>query len=316
MAAGWFRAARRGTLEAHAVNGHTIGDCANSRRRLVGNQVSIQGSPARSKIFLRRFAAVVGLAAYACLLVSCGSSPGEVAESNSQVNVMESINRDRSELIDGALQYSRLVPVRIGATEMFHVWLIAYTREAPVPKSFIRPRDLYNLRVGGVEGATLTAASGGVTITAIGPTRGLIGKPNDEVEWSWSLKPTQPGTYVLDLVVVTYQGQTSNPLYTLNPPLVLTLVAKNSFGHSVGAVESALLPIAGIAGSLAAVIGVVLTWMAMRNRKRRHEETGEVKATRPASVAQGDSSDIVPADGTSKGTDSGPSAETRHSSSG
>jgi hypothetical protein len=282
----------------------------------VGNQVSIQVSPARSKIFFRRFAVAVGLVAYACLLVACGSSPSAVTEGNSQVNVMESINRDRSELIDGALRYSHLAPVRIGAAETFHVWLIAYTHQVPVPKSFIMPRDRYDLRVGGVEGAALTAASGGVTITAIGPTRGLIGKPKDEVEWSWSLKPGQPGTYVLDLVVVTYQGQTSNPLYTLNPPLVLTLVAKNSFGHRVAAVESALLPIVGIAASLAAVIGVVLTWMAMRNRKRRHGKAGEVKATRPASVAQGDSSDIVPGDGTSKGADSGPSAETRRSSSG
>jgi hypothetical protein len=174
--------------------------------------------------------AALGLGA-ATFLVACGSSAlSGASQSGRQFQLMESINRSRQALLAGDLWYSNLAQVRAGSTEQFHARLIALDRR-PLGLRRIMVRYYHQLRVGGVEGATLSAPDGGVAITAIGPTTGLIGKPGDEVDWTWSLKATQPGTYPVDLVVVTYQGETHNPLYTMNPPLTLKLVVTTGPRH-------------------------------------------------------------------------------------
>jgi hypothetical protein len=187
---------------------------------------------------------------------------------------METINQDRTELLAGTLTYSQLAPVKVGSSEMLEAWLRADSSQSErVPLGQIQTK--YELRVGGVEGATLSAPGGGVAITPVGPTTGLIGKPGDKVEWSWSLKAAQPGTYPLDLVVVTYQGETRNPLYTLKPPLVINLVVADTLAHRAAAAGSAAGKVAGVVATIAGAcvaVGSCAAGIRKIYKKRRNKK--------------------------------------------
>jgi hypothetical protein len=218
--------------------------------------------------------AIVGSAAMMAAITGCSAAPAGPAVGG-QIVLMERINQDRAELLAGRLSYSPLTPVKVGSIEALHAWLYAYSSQSfRVPLGQIQTK--YELRVGGVEGATLSAPQGGVAITAIGPTTGLIGRPGDVVEWSWSLKPAQPGTYPLDLVVVTYQGETSNPLYTLKPPLTINLVVTNTVAHRVAAAGSTATKWVAIVGTIAgaciAVGGCVAGIQKMNKKRQRNKK--------------------------------------------
>jgi hypothetical protein len=236
--------------------------------------VGTQDNPARRRYLRRCLVAAAGALAIAGAVTACGSSSngGAHVTPGGQIKVMESINNGRSELLAGVLEYSPVEQVRAGTTEAFHAWLYAVSDGHPMPASDAGIVSRYKLRVGGVEGASLTAPGEAVAITPIGPTTGLIGKPGDHVEWTWSLKPSQPGTYTLYLVVETYQGETTNPLYTMTPPLTLGLTATNTMGHSAAAAENILLTLSKIAGAIVVIGGLIagcVTWVRKRARKRK-----------------------------------------------
>lgn len=233
-------------------------------------------TPPRARAVKILLLAVVGSAVVVAAVSACGSAPsaGSSASVGGQAVLMETINQDRTELLAGTLTYSQLAPVKVGSTEMLEAWLRAdSSQHEQVPLGQIQTK--YELRVGGVEGATLSAPGGGVAITPVGPTTGLIGKPGDKVEWSWSLKSAQPGTHPLDLVVVTYQGETSNPLYTLKPPLVINLVVTDTLAHRAGAVGSAAGKLAAVVGTIAGAcvaVGGCATGIRKIYKKRRNKK--------------------------------------------
>ena len=120
----------------------------------------------------------------------------------------------------------------VGGTQELDVELIAVGQNR---KAIKIPRGNMvgsrSLQVGGVEEAKLSVPGGKVDVSSVGPTRGLIGQPGDEVNWSWGVTPKETGTYMLDLVITTYQGSSDNPLFVINPPIRIKLVVTNTFLH-------------------------------------------------------------------------------------
>jgi hypothetical protein len=210
---------------------------------------------------------------------------------------MAAIVQDRSALLDGELSYQPLAPVRVGATESLSVDLQAYSAHGLPPHPALGRATPYVLKVGGTEAADLTAPAGGVAITAIGPTTGQIGAPGDVVNWTWSLKPAGPGTYSLDLVVVTYQAHTSQPLSTMNPPLVIKLVATESAAHrAVSAAANGFRTVSRAVSEVAVVAGFIAGCMAWTRRwkKRRKKAKRAAAAAAQADPTQADPTQADP----------------------
>jgi hypothetical protein len=185
------------------------------------------------------------------------------------------IRQDRAELMTGQLFYFAPQKVAVGTTSLLTVGLESAQSNKPVPPGQKRPHIM--LKVGGVEGATLTAVAGNVTVSRIGPATGLIAQPGDQVVWRWDLSAHQPGPVVLDLVVVTYLGNTSEPLYTLSPPLAIRIPAVNTLGNQARSVGSDVASIAAVVGSVAgaivAVAGVLAGIVSWRKRRKRRRPT-------------------------------------------
>ncbi len=234
----------------------------------------------------RCIAVIVGLCLFALVVAGCGGSAGSTGTVSRQAMEMAGIVQDRSALLDGELSYRPLNPVRVGATENFSAELQAYSTHRSPPHPISGRLTPYVLKVGGTEAASLTAPAGGLAITAIGPTTGQIGAPGDVVSWTWSLKPAAPGTYSLDLVVVTYQAGTSQPLSTMSPPLVIKLIATESAAHQAvaaaasgfGAISKAMGEIVVVAGFIAGCVAWVRSWRKRRRKKAKRARTAAAKA--------------------------------------
>jgi len=174
-----------------------------------------------------------------------------------QVKLESSIVDDRKHLFNGILMYQPLNPMAVGDTRELDVTLIAIGQkpgETHIPVgNVIGSRSL---RVGGVEGATLSVGGGGAQISPVGPTRGLIGQPGDRVDWTWNISPSEPGEYTLELVVVTYQGTSDNPLSVVNPPVPITLKVTDTWSHRLNELKGWIIGL----GAFFAAVAVILTF--------------------------------------------------------
>ena len=186
-----------------------------------------------------------------------GQSPTTVASPpvSDQVKLETSIANDREHLFRGLLTYLPLDPMPVDSTQELHVTLIALGQnpaavEVP-PGKVVGSRSL---QVGGVEEAALSVLGGGADISAVGPTRGLIGKPGDVVSWTWDIKPKEPREYKLDLVVITYQATSSNPLFVVNPPIQIELKVNNTLSHQISSLRLLIISIAAI------IVAVGIIW--------------------------------------------------------
>lgn len=192
----------------------------------------------------------------------------------------------------GRLSYTAPQAIAVSTTRAVTVTLEAADHLKPVPPGQTQPH--VTLKVGGLEGATLTATNGSIAITRVGPATGLIAQPGDEVSWTWDLTPQEPGPVVLDLVVVTYLGDTSEPLYTLSPPLVIRLTAGNTIGHQTTAVGSDITAIAAVVGSVAGALVALAGCMAWvvrsrdRRRKRHQKDVAPAPGETTAAEQTGD----------------------------
>jgi hypothetical protein len=207
------------------------------------------------------------------LLAGCGGGSGSgltgSARSHSeQVVLQSSIVSDRTHLFTGVLTYRPPDAMAVDATRQLTVTLTAVGRDSPpvstADGAIVGSRSL---RVGGREEAVLSAR-GGVDISAVGPVTGLIGQPGDHVNWTWDITPRQPGTHTLDLVVITYQGTTDNPLETLNPPVQISLRVGNTVSHTASKINGWVVGFGAFLAALAGIF-VVITPLWRRRKSRR-----------------------------------------------
>jgi hypothetical protein len=222
----------------------------------------------------RAAGAVASSVGLGVLLAGCGGGSGSgltgTAQPHSeQVVLQSSVVSDRAHLFTGVLTYRPPDAVAVDATRQFTVTLTAIGRGSPaVSTAAGAVVGSRSLRVGGREEAVLSARGGGVDISAVGPVTGLIGQPGDHVNWTWDITPRQPGTHTLDLVVITYQGTTDNPLETLNPPVQIPLRVGNTVSHAASKINGWVV---GVGAFLAALAGIfaVITPLWRRRKSRR-----------------------------------------------
>jgi hypothetical protein len=204
-----------------------------------------------------------------------------------QVNLESSIVNDRKHLFKGVLRYRPLSPVAVGDTTELDVTLIAVGKNPG--QVFILPGKVIgsrSLQVGGVEGATLAARGGGMKISQVGPARGLIGQPGDSVSWIWNITPDEPGDYILELVVVTYQGSSDNPLSVVNPPVQIALDVTDTWSHRISSLKGWIIGL----GAFFAALAIIFTFfreqvfgLLPKRAKKKEETAGSDSETKRAS---------------------------------
>jgi hypothetical protein len=228
---------------------------------------------------------IAGLLLVAVYAVTAGGDYRAVPPIPEQVRLQSSIVDDRAHLFNGVLTYQPLDPMDVGDNERLVVTLTAVGQR---PGAVVLPRGELvgsrDLQVGGVEEATLTVAGAHdrVAVTPVGPSKGLIGRPGDRLHWQWDLVPKEPGTYTLELVVVTFRGTSDTPLATVNPPIDITLHVADTWKHRFTAIRGAII---GLAALLAAIAGI-LTFFREQIRarlpgRRRSESDGESSGPDP-----------------------------------
>ncbi|NUK32521.1 hypothetical protein HRW16_19350 [Streptomyces lunaelactis] len=204
------------------------------------------------------------------------ATPGN--SSVNQVKLQSSIVDDRKSLFNGIVSYSDLEPVKVEESAEVEVELIAVGSDfdaAPVPEG--RIVGSRKLLVGGVEEARLSCRTKDVEISAIGPAKGLIGRIGDSVTWRWAITPKKAGKHTLDLVIVTYQGNTNNPLHAVNPPIKIEVEAKQTLKSRVNSARVWVLGISTFVVALSGILAFFREPIFKRLSKRRHvtkESTG------------------------------------------
>jgi hypothetical protein len=210
-----------------------------------------------------------------------GTAPGALPD---QVNLQSLIVNDRKHLFAGVLTYYPLRPMAVGSTLELSVTL---TGTGQNPGQVVIPHGNVigsrSLRVGGVEGATLSARGSGIQISPVGPTRGLIGQPGDSVYWYWDITPSEPGDYILQLVVVTYLGTSDNPLSVVNPPVPIALNVTDTWSHRLDSVKGWIIGFGAFFGALV----IIFTFFReqvfglLPKRKKKAKEQKEQSASTP-----------------------------------
>jgi hypothetical protein len=205
---------------------------------------------------------------------------GPVSE---QVLIQGTIVSDRKHLFNGVLTYVHLSPMPVDNTQELDVTLIAVGQNGDVPIPPFNVIGSRSLQVGGVEDATLSDRGGGVQISPVGSTRRLIGQPGDTAHWAWDITPMQPGEYTLELVVVTYQGTTDNPLSIINPPVDIALNVTDTWSHRLDSVKGWIIGL----GAFFAAVAIIFTFFReqvfglLPKRKKKAKEQKEQSAPTP-----------------------------------
>ena len=200
------------------------------------------------------------------------------------MSLQSSIVNDREHLFNGVLTYEPPSPMPVDNTQLLEVQLTAVGQDpdaAHIP--YGRIVGSRSLRVGGVEDATLSVRGGGVQISSVGPTRRLIGRPGDTVGWAWYITPMQPGMHTLELVVVTYQGESDNPLSIVNPPISITLNVTDTLSHRVNSVKGWIIGLGAFLGAVAIILAFFREQVfgLLPKRKKKEEEQKEKAAITP-----------------------------------
>ncbi|MFI7402065.1 hypothetical protein ACIBW9_16610 [Streptomyces sp. NPDC049541] len=211
----------------------------------------------------------LGLAA--CGVPDQGSAGAELGQADLQASVVN----DRKHLFDGSLTYTPYVSMNVGGHLKYDVILTARgaksshrtARTARVTRAF---------RVGGVQGARLSADSQNVRVVSQSEEKQPIGEPGDTAEWQWSVSATEPGDYELAVTVTTFQGDTDRALETLHPPITVHLTVHNTWSHRFTSMQNWLFTAAGIAGALAGIYALraPLTEL-LRGRRDARKQRGE-----------------------------------------
>src|SRR5262249_15751294 len=135
----------------------------------------------------------------------------------------------------------------------------------------------------------------GVEISSIGSPRRLIGQPGDKARWTWTIAPTKPGKYTLDLVVTTYQARSNNPISIVNPPIEINLQVKagigESLGHEFSRIAGKTVLLGSTLGALLVIIGffskIPESFRKIRAKARRRPQARGSSAKHPSSRKSG-----------------------------
>ncbi|MEU1268660.1 hypothetical protein [Streptomyces sp. NPDC005799] len=219
------------------------------------------------------------IAACGCLLLllaACGV-PGDekdLGPGRSQADLLASIVNDRKHLLDGSLSYAPSVSVPVGGSLRYDVVLTARGEKSRRAVRMAVQTRVF--RVGGMQGARLTADSQKVRAVLLSEARQPIAGPGESAVWQWSVSADEPGDYELGLTVITYQGETGRALETLNPPIDVRLNVHDTWSHRFTSMRDWLFTAAGIAGALVGIYALraplaELVRERREARKRRDE---------------------------------------------
>ena len=187
-------------------------------------------------------------------LAACGGMPGESGSGAglSQAALLASIRNDRKHLFDGSLAYSPNLSLSVGDRLTYSVVLTA-RGEKSSRRAAQTALETRVFRVGGWQGAELSADGPEVRTVLHGPRREAIAAPGENAQWQWTVSADEPGDYGLSLSVITYQGRTDRALETLSPPIEVHLKVYDTWSHRFASMRNWLYTAAGVAGALVGI---------------------------------------------------------------
>ncbi|MEV6944816.1 hypothetical protein AB0N07_22970 [Streptomyces sp. NPDC051172] len=211
-------------------------------------------------------------------LAACGGVPRESGSGAGlgQAALEASIRNDRKHLFDGSLTYTPDISMSVGGRLTYAVVLTA-RGEKSSRRAAQAALETRVLRVGGWQGAGLSADDPEVKTVLHGPEKQPIVAPGENAQWQWSVSADEPGDYDLALTVITYQGNTNRALETLDPPISVHLKVYNTWSHRFSAMRNWLYTAAGIAGALVGIYALraPLTELVQGRREARKQQRDE-----------------------------------------
>jgi hypothetical protein len=232
----------------------------------------MHGARSETRGLVPLFVVVLVAVVLAVISSGCGvwddDSPSGGGDHLDQVSLQSAIVNDRKQLFNGVLTYGRGMTMSVEDTRQYRVDLTAVGERGDTAGV---PDGSRSLQVGGVEEAKLSVVGEAdrVDISPVGSTRGLIGRPGDKLGWTWDITPKEPGDYTLRLVVITYQGNTDNPLSTMSPPVEIKINVSSTWSYRAKAMGEKIAE----AGALIGAIGVIggFFWGVSKRLKRRRQ---------------------------------------------
>jgi len=192
-------------------------------------------------------------------LASCGTHtprPGPPPR-NDQEEFRADVARDRGQLLDGRLDYASRFSTPVGVPRTYQIQLSALGGRVSGPTRLSpTATDTRAFRVGGAQGATLTATSADVRIEFLADprTRYPVTDPGDIAQWSWTVSASEPGDYDLHLGLTTYQRGSDLALHTLTPAITVRLHVTETWSYRVNSMLSTILAWGGAAVALTALL--------------------------------------------------------------
>lgn len=224
--------------------------------------------------FLVGLALLVATSVTLTLMLGTGEEPGRPDQADFQAKIVD----DRRQLFDGSLSYRSRVSAPVGESVTYSIKLTALGEDASRRVNPERATETRAFQVGGVEGASLTSASGQVRVVRLADikTRQVIAEPGDTVEWRWGLTASEPGSYDLVLSLTTYQGDSDRALDTLTPPITVRLQIENTWSNRVDSMRNWLIALGSVAAALLALYAfrAPLAEFVQARREARRERAG------------------------------------------
>ena len=189
-----------------------------------------------------------------------------------QADLRASIVNDRKQLFDGSLTYTPDVSMPVGRHLTYDVVLTA-RGEKSSHRALRAALATRAFRVGGWQGAGLSADNPAVKVSMETTAQQAIAAPGESAYWKWSVTADEPGDYELGLTVITYQSDTDRALETLNPPIDVRLTVRDTWSHRLASMRNWLFTAAGMAGALVGLYALraPLTELVRGRREARRQ---------------------------------------------
>lgn len=214
----------------------------------------MSSSPSRLKQIIAALTAVSGLIGVFSVVYSAEAPPRSLL-----VVPVDS-------LVDACIDAPNFLTMDVNSIDILDLKIRLCEGSSP---SVVKPAPLPNVRVGGIVKADLHSTAKG-TVTPIAN----VDQPIDayrEGSWSWELRPTEPGTFHLSLVITALREDGQGALFR-NSRIELPYEVNNTFAYraskTVGVVVNFLTSLTTILG----VTGAAVLAGAIAYFRRRKEQ--------------------------------------------
>lgn len=173
-----------------------------------------------------------------------------------------------STLYTACLTYDHDIKIPVNFTEIIDLTIAVCPRGNK--NDTTSPAATPSVRVGGIVDAILESNTLGTTITPIGNSTQPIDESH-EGTWSWKVTPTQPGDFILALVITAYDAE-QRAVLLRNKPISIALNVTKTVEYRIDKVKTSLGVGVGLLGAIGGIKSGVDLFQAVRGWRRQAKQ--------------------------------------------